>query len=53
MDADVVVRADPPFSRASTVLQLPLDVVPYKRLPPEGTFTVETIPRVVVVGLNC
>ena len=30
---------------AATILQLPPDVVPYKRLPPEGVFTAATIPR--------
>lgn len=33
------------FARAATTLQLPPDVIPYKRLPPEGTFTVATMPR--------
>ena len=30
---------------AATMLQLPQDVVPYKRLPAEGVFTVDTMPR--------
>jgi tellurite resistance-related uncharacterized protein/truncated hemoglobin YjbI len=60
MDVDFAARADlapngagtigkddspAAFSPAATILQLPPDVIPYKRLPPEGTFTVDTMPR--------
>lgn len=33
------------FAPAATIQQLPPDVIPYKRLPAEGTFTVGTMPR--------
>ena len=34
--------------RAATVTQIPPNAVPYKRVPANGTFTVETIPRALL-----
>ena len=41
----LVTKPGAVFAPAATILQLPPDVIPYKRLPAEGTFTVDTMPR--------